>query len=723
MAKNQDSQQLVVAGRTFKVQKHLTDFTVVRPKSSIQTHDLKIQPLSAVVTRCTARTEALRDQFMDRVREDQVCHHIYQLEDTKEEVLIDNHLCLRLHSDDPAWVERLAREKHLTIRSRMGDTYVMRVESGAKMNPLKLAWELHQLDEVSECSPHRLMQLKACAPNPSQIQFFRSQWHLSSGITTAAHVDPTAGINVPQAWQMTSGDPNIVVSVMDDGFDLSHPAFRGVKLHPEARDFGSSTPMDDDQDPRPEMGDYHGTPVASLIFASGKSRDIAGVSPGCTFLPIRVELGGWAGPLFMLDVFKYVSQRADVVNCSFGLAPSSMGLDPGYVQGMSQLTQTGGRRGTGLVIVFAAGNDDSPTRMSATANVNGVRYANAHTGKIVTIPKGNPVSAGFPTIPGVIVVGAMSSEKRKSGFSNWGPDITVVAPSNNGHYIQMFVPEGTPGRANFVANYTGAGLFCANNRPGRGDQFSPLRDRFNTLIREDFYTDQFGGTSGAAPIVAGVVGLMLSVNPNLSASEVKGILMQTADRQLDPTLDLLQDPNMQGKHDAGGFQNGRSPFFGSGKVDAFKAVQQAQALAGPLPSMMAAMAPPVSMAPGQDQQLFMMPWNQLWPHPESPNLLAGQLDDVMLSSASAWMVDANGQVMGHLTPVAQPMNPGEYLLEPGEDAQFVARLPRVWTRLTLIPPVGQNPSWLVIVADVAKRTPPRSIPHKPANGKRELVTH
>ena len=117
------------------------------------------------------------------------------------------------------------------------------------------------------------------------------------------------------------------------------------------------------------------------------------------------------------------------------------------------------------------------------------------------------------------------------------------------------------------------------NRPGHGDRKSPLQDNPTTpIIREDFYTDDFGGTSGAAPVVSGVVGLMLSVNPDLAANDVRQILMATADRDLDPNLDLPNDPNVQGI--SGAMVNGRSAFFGSGKVNALRAVQRAQALGG-----------------------------------------------------------------------------------------------------------------------------------------------
>ena len=115
--------------------------------------------------------------------------------------------------------------------------------------------------------------------------------------------------------------------------------------------------------------------------------------------------------------------------------------------------------------------------------------------------------------------------------------------------------------------------------PSSSRPFQPIARFDNPAtpdLRENLYTREFGGTSGAAPIVAGVAGLMLSANPHLGAAEVRQILMSTADQDLDPTLDLADDPNVQGL--SGAFAAGRSLFFGAGKVNAARAVARARAL-------------------------------------------------------------------------------------------------------------------------------------------------
>ncbi|MEL6899135.1 MAG: S8 family serine peptidase, partial [Planctomycetota bacterium] len=357
-------------------------------------------------------------------------------------------------------------------------------------------------------------------------------------------------------------------AIIHDGVDMQHPAFAGKAFHREARDFATN-----DRNPVPGSDDFHGTPVAA-IAAGVQGEAMTGVAPGCTILPIRIGFGPF-NQVQTLNEFRHASRHADILNCSFGFPPLQFSIfDRGFVEEIERMTRDGGRRGKGLVIVFSAGNDDAPTRLSAAENINGVRFLRMIGGvpTVSKIPAGREVFSAYPSIPGTVVVSSISSMLRKSGYSNWGAEVTVGAPSSNGHELRGLDRD-------FRANYRGLGQVAAVNRPGHGTASRPLRDdRSTPSIREDFYTDGFGGTSGAAPVVSGVVGLMLSVNPTLKASTIRTVLMATADRDLDTTTDLPSDPNLQGL--SGDFVGGRSLFFGSGKVNAFRAVSRAISLPG-----------------------------------------------------------------------------------------------------------------------------------------------
>lgn len=591
---------IVLNGKRLALEQHPTDFSVLTPAHELtatltapQTEVQRafkamvsavvpVKPLTADIARVQVQDAQSRDQAMAEIRQENVAHHIYRVSGTQEEVTIDNRILLTLQNEDPALLEALINEFQLIPEGRMGDAHVLRVTAATGSNPLKVANAIAERPGVAACSPQVLMpmQLQQASLADSHRLFSR-QWYLSSELVTSPDLDPSAGINAPAAWQLTTGSPDIVIAVIDDGFDLKHPAFRNKPIHPAQRDFAV---LGQDGDPTSDNRDFHGTCVASIATGSLDGNGMVGVAPGCTLLPIRIGFGPMAAPVDLLEVFRYVSRFADVVNCSFGTPPRSFDVIPApFRNALTELTRTGGRRGKGLVIVFAAGNDDAPTLLRGDQNRNGVKFVDLNSGRVQEIPAGSDVFSGHPLTRGVIVVGAMSSLKRKSGYSNWGPHLTVCAPSNNMHYITRFIAPTGPDaaiRALFERNYRGLGQVAAVNRPGKGRPFEPLRDDPDTPdFDESLYTLTFGGTSGAAPVVTGVVGLMLSANPNLTASQVRQILMSTADRSLDPTLDFSADPNIQEL--SGAFSGSRSLFFGSGKVNARRAVEQARALLGP----------------------------------------------------------------------------------------------------------------------------------------------
>ncbi|MBN1341873.1 MAG: S8 family serine peptidase [Phycisphaerae bacterium] len=640
-------------GKRLRLEKHPTDFTVIAPSSrlpeAVRRSDLPTERMSDNLTRVTATD---RDGMMHQVRRERVVHHVYLVPETGDEILIDDRIFLHLRNEDPDELEAILRDYHLVAEGRMGDTHVLRLTDATGRNPLKTANAIALRDGVESCSPQVLVPVEMHQPFPADLPvFFRRQWYLSGDMMTHSDLAPDAGIDALEAWQTTTGDPDVVIAVIDDGFDLGHPAFHDVRIHPAKLDF---VPMGDD-DPSAERTDYHGTCVASIALSSIRGPGMVGVAPGCTFLPIRITFGPLARQVDMLDVFRYASRYADVVNCSFGTPPMPFDvLDPGFRQELTRLTLHGGRRAKGLIIVMSAGNDDAPTLLRGKDNKSGVAFYS--DGGIRVLPPGTDVYSGYPLTRGVIVVGAMSSLKRKSGYSNWGPHITVVAPSNNTHYIQRFVGPGVNDeiRNRFLANYRGLGQIAASNRPGHGQRFLPYRDDPTTLsFREDFYTESFGGTSGASPVVTGTVALMLSVNPDLTAEEVRQILMATADRDLDIRLDLENDPNLQGL--SGEFVNGRSLLFGSGKVNARRAVARAIALAqATRPAEEIAMAgermrireamPPM---PARGLQMETFEWGEgrlvdsrlrYWDLGEAPERPAA------LGAARLWLLDRDGTV-------------------------------------------------------------------------------
>ncbi|MFM6247624.1 MAG: S8 family serine peptidase, partial [Dolichospermum sp.] len=167
--------------------------------------------------------------------------------------------------------------------------------------------------------------------------------------------------------------------------------------------------------------------------------------------------------------------------------------------------------------------------------------------------------SGFAIHPDVITVSASTSLNKKAAYSNWGDNISVCAPSNNAPPGMWFQETGfVYTQPAIVSSLFGLGILTTDQIGAAG------YDSGN-------FTNNFGGTSSATPIVAGVAALVLSANPDLTAQQVKQILQDTADKIVD------NNPDPQLNIDGGTYDsNGYSQWFGYGKVNAAKAVRLAK---------------------------------------------------------------------------------------------------------------------------------------------------
>lgn len=314
--------------------------------------------------------------------------------------------------------------------------------------------------------------------------------------------------NIIQAWDITKGDPSINIAVIDDGVDIGHPEFSG-KIK---KQYNTST-KEENAEPL-HSNDNHGTAVAGVALAKGLRA--YGVAPECGLIAVRIPLdkdnfigsGDEAASIFWC-----IDNGADVINCSWG-PPDNSGVSrlPDIVRDAINTAVTKGRGGKGIVICWAAGNGDESVSKD-----------------------------GYASSTNVIAVAACNDAGKRSEYSDFGKEIWLSAPSSDGLEQQEII---TTDRQD-VLGYN----------PSLND---PIKD-FN-------YTSHFGGTSAAAPLVAGVVGLMLSVQPNLTWLDVKNILATTADKIGDVNTYIDSNSNL-GSH---------SQFYGYGRINAKRALEAAK---------------------------------------------------------------------------------------------------------------------------------------------------
>ena len=419
------------------------------------------------------------------------------------------------------------------------NTFVFLVSKQATQNPIKITNQLQKLSEVLAAEPNILIQQEPHYKPKDSL--YSQQWYLNHN--SGNQLIAGSHISVEQAWDTTRGLRSIILAVVDDSFDLKHPDFQGTGKIVAPRDL-----KENDFLPLPgEKETSHGTACAGLAVAEENGSGIIGVAPGCALMPIRTT--GFLDDQSIEDIFNWaVDKGASVISCSWGASAVYFPLSIRQKAAINRAA-TNGRNGKGCVIIFAAGNANRP--INGTVNEQ-------NWPKNIVQGKTNWLS-GFAVHPDVITVSASTSLNKKAAYSNWGSNVSVCAPSNNAPPGMWFQETGfVYTQPAIVSSLFGLGVFTTDQIGAAG------YDAGN-------FTKNFGGTSSATPIVAGVAALVLSANPDLTAQQVKRILQDTADKIVDDSADA-QLGIRGGTYDS----NGYSQWFGYGKVNAAKAVRRAQ---------------------------------------------------------------------------------------------------------------------------------------------------
>lgn len=299
------------------------------------------------------------------------------------------------------------------------------------------------------------------APNDDGYPF---QWHLPL-------------INLPAAWDTTTGSPGVIVAVVDSGILSGHPDLRGqwVPGYDFVSDPGSAgdgdgidtDPEDSATGPGSAGSNFHGTHVSGTVAAAGNNGiGVAGVAYSARIMPLRALGAGGAGTSYDVnqairfaaglpnDSGTLPARRADIINLSLGGAPFSPSTRDLFRQ----------VRAAGVTVVAAAGNEAS----------------------------------SLPSYPaayeGVISVSAVDAQRRLANYSNTGNSVDVAAPG--GDNSVDLNGDGYPD-----------GVLSTGGQTGGSFAYSFL-----------------SGTSMAAPHVAGVLALMKSVNPDLTPADLDALL-------------------------------------------------------------------------------------------------------------------------------------------------------------------------------------------------------
>jgi PKD repeat protein len=321
--------------------------------------------------------------------------------------------------------------------------------------------------------------------------FADQQWYLEN--TGQNGGTPGADIDIFNAFRRTSG-AGVLFGQLDDSCDVDHEDLAANYLG-ISHDTVDNTQSATAAAPRNE-GDRHGTPAMGLMCAEDDNGvGISGIAPDAQFTASR-GLEAFVTPSQIASAYTFARNRSvDVHNNSWGFGAGTP--NPDVLVDAIRTAYNEGRDGRGMVICFAAGSG---------------------LGMDADDPAAEEVSGDdeLATLPTVIGVGASDANDRVAGYSNFGPEIDLVAPSNgtNENLPAIVTTDNTDATIPIEPGFNANG-FSDDGQPNLADPN---------------YTNNFGGTSASAAMVSGTAGLILSLEPNYTAQMVRNIIEHTCDQ-------------------------------------------------------------------------------------------------------------------------------------------------------------------------------------------------
>lgn len=380
---------------------------------------------------------------------------------------------------------------------------------------------------VEQAEPSFSIPLELKTYIPADEHFFK-QWHLHNWGGTADGLTGDDHAHVAEAWTVMkhftgSMGSGVKLAIMDDGFDLDHEDLAGQFL--PGHNFGDGGDL-----PYPGAQDAHGTCCAGVAAAKADNDlGVAGACPDCMIIPIRMRMTGTSLDSIAIEAFEWAADaKADIISNSWGPADGGGAVDMGQpLKDLVATLATTGRNGKGTIILFAAGN--------GSESIDG---------------------DGFASNPDVFGIGASRADGKRSSYSDFGMALDFMAPSND--------TDSSGGDGWSGGSYLD-GIWTTDNTNGG---YNPGQLQGDATGK---YVSEFGGTSSACPLAAGITGLVLAANPALTRDQVYDIYKTTSDK-------ISKGAVNPGENDYD--ENGFSSHYGFGRINACEAVKKAFKMAG-----------------------------------------------------------------------------------------------------------------------------------------------
>lgn len=323
--------------------------------------------------------------------------------------------------------------------------------------------------------------------------YFNRQWGLYNDATLSGvgNITSDADVDMELAWDIQTGDPNMIIAIPDSGLKMNHPEIASRlwintgEIANNGIDDDNNGLIDDingwdwvnsDNDPADDHG--HGTNVIGIIGAIPNNNNLfTGVNWNSKIMPLKVLNANNSGSYASMvnSIYYAVDNGAKVISFSIGGSSPSTTLEN--------------------AINYTHTNNVSFVVCMMNFNNNTTYYP-----------------AGYSTTyNNVIAVGSTNPDDTRTAPFFW----STTSGSNYGTHINVVAP------GNYIY-----GLSNSSDTSG---------------------SSYWGGTSQATPLVAGVVSLLYAQNSNLNPVQVRDILQSTAEDQKGlPAEDIAGFDNYHG---------------------------------------------------------------------------------------------------------------------------------------------------------------------------------
>ncbi|HET6243812.1 MAG: S8 family serine peptidase [Bacteroidetes bacterium] len=325
-------------------------------------------------------------------------------------------------------LQNLVKEKGCTIIKEnefVQNQFLISVSKSSSLNSLQLANLFYETGLFEFAEPDFFRENIFHSNDP----LFSNQWTLKNTGQNGGNAG--ADINIEQAWSISQGRPEVLIAVVDQGVQLTHPdllpnLLQGFDATGNGTNGGPFNMTGSD----PQTADFHGTACAGIIAAvKDNGIGVTGVAPNCRILPVNTSVNGDLITQALADGLEWSWNpsfgNADVISNSWGGGSPSTVITNAINNAVSQ-----GRGGLGSVVLFSSGNANS--------------------------------SVSYPAnLSNVISVGASSNQDGRASYSNYGSELDIVAPGGDKNiYSTDIIGSAGYSADDYTTSFDGTSAAC-----------------------------------------------------------------------------------------------------------------------------------------------------------------------------------------------------------------------------------------------------------------------